>query len=34
MLTIDIYENVGVVATNMTELPVSDEMILRFDKRS
>ena len=34
MLTIEIYDNVGVVATNMTELRVSDEKILRFDKGS
>ena len=34
MLTIDIYDNVGVVATNLIELPVSDDKILSFDKWS
>ena len=34
MLTIDIEDNVGVVATNLIELPVSDEKILRFNKGS
>ena len=32
MLTIDIYDNVGVVATNLIELPVSDDKVLSFDK--
>lgn len=34
MLTIDIEDKVGVVATNLTELPASDDKILTFDKGS